>query len=283
MPGNRHTSVRSRQIANELRRYRETAGLSCSDAGAKLGVSGSKISRIETGASGFQIEDVAALLGLYHVPAAERRAIVELAKKSDEKGWWERQTGLPQNWKNLIEFEAKAKRLQNFENMFIPGLLQTAEYLRAIVEGIDNTLSEVELDTLVAARMARQIVLSRFYAPQFLAVIDETVLRRPVGEKGVMKRQLRHLLTATDAPHITLRIVPISAGAHAGLHGPFLLMDFEDEPDIVYVGNHYTELFLEEDQDLASYRLALRNILNAALAPGASAELIETIATEHDS
>ncbi|CAM02624.1 transcriptional regulator, XRE family [Saccharopolyspora erythraea NRRL 2338] len=131
MPGNRHTSVRSRQIANELRRYRETAGLSCSDAGAKLGVSGSKISRIETGASGFQIEDVAALLGLYHVPAAERRAIVELAKKSDEKGWWERQYDLPHRWKNFIEFESKASRIQNFEQVVVPGLLQTAEYIRA--------------------------------------------------------------------------------------------------------------------------------------------------------
>ena len=281
MPGNRHTSVRSRQIANELRRYRENAGLSCSDAGARLGVSGSKISRIETGVSGLQIEDVAALLGLYHVPAKERRAIVELARKADEKGWWERQAGLPQTWRNLIEFESNANRIQNFENMLVPGLLQTAEYSRAIIQGIDGTLSESELDGLVAARMARQLLLRRTHAPQFLAVIDETALRRPIGGPGVMQRQLHHLLAVSNAANISVRAVPFGANAHAGLHGSFLLLDFTEDPDIVYVGNHYTELFLEEEQDLASYRVALRNILNVALATGATQELIERIAVEH--
>ncbi|WP_190813637.1 helix-turn-helix domain-containing protein [Saccharopolyspora pogona] len=281
MPGNRHTSVRSRQIANELRRYREKAGLSCTEAGAKLGVSGSKISRIETGVSGLQIEDVAALLGLYHVPAAERHTLVELAKSADQKGWWERQTGLPQNWKNLMEFEAKASRLQAFETTFVPGLLQTPEYCRAIIQGIDATLTEDELDQLVAARMARQIVLSRSRAPQFLAVMDETVLRRPIGGSGVMKRQLQHLLNVADASNVNLLVVPVSAGAYVGLHGPFLVLEFDEEPDIVYVGNHYTELFLEEDQDLASYRLALRNILHAALASGATGDLISNITAEH--
>ncbi|MGI8305450.1 helix-turn-helix domain-containing protein [Saccharopolyspora hattusasensis] len=281
MPGNRHTSVRSRQIANELRRYREKAGLSCTEAGAKLGVSGSKISRIETGVSGLQIEDVAALLGLYHVPAVERHTLVELAKSADQKGWWERQTGLPHNWKNLMEFEAKASRIQNFETTFVPGLLQTPEYCRAIIQGIDATLTEEELDQLVAARMARQIVLSRSRAPQFLAVMDETVLRRPIGGSGVMKRQLQHLLNVAGASNVNLLVVPVSAGAYVGLHGAFLVLEFDEEPDIVYVGNHYTELFLEEDQDLASYRLALRNILHAALASGATGDLIRNIAAEH--
>jgi transcriptional regulator with XRE-family HTH domain len=281
MPGNRHASVRSRQIANELRRYREKAEFGCTEAGAKLGVSGSKISRIETGVSGLQIEDVAALLGLYHVPAAERHALVELAKSADQKGWWERQTGLPQNWKNLMEFEAKASRIRNFETTFVPGLLQTPEYCRAIIQGIDATLTEEELDQLVAARMARQIVISRRRAPQFLAVVDETVLRRPIGGSGVMKRQLQHLLNVADASNVSLRVVPVSAGAYVGLHGPFLVLEFDDEPDIVYVGNHYTELFPEEDQDLASYRLALGNILHAALAPRATSDLISSIVAEH--
>ncbi|PKW17183.1 helix-turn-helix domain-containing protein [Saccharopolyspora spinosa] len=280
MPGNRHTSVRSRQIANELRRYREKAGLSCTEAGAKLGVSGSKISRIETGVSGLQIEDVAALLGLYHVPDAERHTLVELAKSADQKGWWERQTGLPQNWKNLMEFEAKASRIQNFENMFVPGLLQTAEYSRAILRAIDDTLSEDELESLIATRMARQIVLTRSQAPQFLAVIDENALRRTIGGSGVMKRQLQHLLTIADTRNVVLRVVPTSAGVYVGLQGPFLLLEFQDEPDIVYVENHYTMLFLEEEQDLASYRMGLRNILGVALAPGATAELIKSVVGE---
>lgn len=280
MPGNRHTSVRSRQIANELRRYREGAGLSCTDAGAKLGVSGSKISRIETGVSGLQMEDVATLLGLYHVPAAERRSIVDLARKADQKGWWERQTGLPQNWKNLMEFENSAARIQNFEFVVVPGLLQTSEYSRAIIQGIDPTLSDHELDTLIATRAARQIVLSRTYAPQFLAVMDETVLRRTVGSPGVMKRQLQHLLTVAEAANVTLRVVPSSTGSYVGLQGPFLLLEFHEEPDIVYIENHRTALFLEEEEDLASYRMALRNTLDSAHAPNASVDLIASIVAE---
>jgi hypothetical protein len=159
-------------------------------------------------------------------------------------------------------------------------LLQTGEYCEALLHGTDDTLSNAELDNLVASRMARQTVLTRSTAPQYLAVIHEVALRMPVGDWGVMKRQLQHLLSIAERPNIGLRVVPTIAGAHVGLRGPFLIMEFLDEPALVHVENQITGMFLEEEVDLAGYRLALRNILNVALAPAATAELIAAIAAD---
>src|SRR5689334_20858746 len=125
MPGNSHTSVRSRTVAAELRTLRERSGLSCADVARTLGVSPSKISRIETGNSGLQPDDVAALLGFYQVPAPKRQELLDLLRRGDQKGWWERQAGLPQLWRALIDFENKATRIQNYEPLIVPGLLQT--------------------------------------------------------------------------------------------------------------------------------------------------------------
>lgn len=280
MSGNPHTSVRSRQVAAELRAIRERAQLSGAEVARRLGMSPSKISRIETGNSGLQIEDVAALLGLYEVPASTRDELLDLVRRSEERGWWTRQPGLPKLWRSLIDFEAKATRVQNYEALVVPGLLQTAEYSRAIIQGVAPTISEPELDNLVASRMARQTVLTRASAPQLFAVVDEGALRRPVGEPGVIHRQLHHLLGAAERPHVTLRVVPLAAGAHAGLRGPFVILEFSEEPALVYLENHGTEMFLEEEADLAAYRLVLGNILRVALAPAATAELIAQIAAE---
>ncbi len=123
-------------------------------------------------------------------------------------------------------------------------------------------------------------MLIRSSAPQFFAVVDEGALRRPVGEPGVMHRQLHHLLGAAERPHVTLRVVPLAAGAHAGLSGPFVILEFTEEPALVFVENQSTGLFLEEEADLAAYRLALGTMLHAALAPAATTELIVQIAAE---
>jgi transcriptional regulator with XRE-family HTH domain len=259
---------------------REKRGLSCAEVARTLGVSASKISRIETGNSGLQVEDVSALLDFYQVSAGKRQKLLGLLRRGDQKGWWERQAGLPHLWRTLIDFENKATRIQNYEALVIPGLLQTSEYSAAMIRGTEPTLSNAELDNLVASRMARQTLLTRATAPQFLAVIHEVALRMPIGEAGVMKRQLRHLLTIAELPNIGLRVVPTSAGAHAGLRGPFVILEFAEEPSLAFVENHDTGIFLEDDADLAGYRLALRNILNLALAPDATSELVVSVASE---
>lgn len=282
MPGNSHTSVRSRQVANQIRRLREQAQLSCSEVARTLGLSVSKVSRMETGVTGLRAEDVAAMLGLYRVSATKRQQVLDLLHRSDEKGWWQRQAGLPQLWRNLIDFEAKATRIQNFENMIVPGLLQTAEYCRAILHALDHTLSEEEVNQLVPARMARQALLTRHDAPQYLAVLDENVLRRPVGEEGLMSRQLLHLSGLAERPNVTVRVIPAVVGPYAGWYGPFLIMEFFEEPSLVHLENHGTGMFLEEHSDLSSYRRVLSDILSKALAPADSLDLIREIGAEAD-
>jgi hypothetical protein len=246
----------------------------------QLGVSASKISRIETGNSGLQVDDVAALLDLYEVSVGKRQKLLGLLHREDQKGWWERQAGLPQMWRTLIDFENKATRIQNYESLVIPGLLQTSEYSAAVIRGTEPSLSNAELDNLVATRMARQTLLTRVSAPNFLAVIHEVALRMPVGEAGVMKRQLRHLLAITERSNIELRAVPISAGAHAGLRGPFVILEFAEEPSLAFVENHDTGIFLEEDTELDGYRVAMGNILTLAQTPDATAELIGSVTSE---
>ena len=280
MPGNPHTSVRSRTVAAELRRLRERRGLSCAEVARTLGVSASKISRIETGNSGMQVEDVAALLGFYQVPEAKREELLDLLRRRNQKGWWERQAGLPHLWRTLIDFENKATRIQNYEYAIVPGLLQTAEYSAAMIRATEPTLSDAELDNLVASRMARQTLLTRANAPQFLAVIHEVALRMPTGGPGVLKRQMQHLLTMTERPNADLRVVSMGAGAHVGLRGPFVMLEFRDEPTLVFVENQNTGLFLEDEADILAYRVAFTNILNVALASDASADLITSIAAD---
>lgn len=281
MTDNPNPSVRSRQVSALLRSLREEQGLSGAEVAKALGMSPSKISRLETGNRGLRVDDVAALLGHYKVPEQKRAQILDQVRKAEDRGWWESQgLGLPQLWQALINFESRATRIQNFEALVVPGLLQTDEYTEAIIGSINKTLSKTELTNLVASRRARQAVLSRRDL-QFLAVIDEGALRRPIAESGVMRRQLRHLVDTSERPNITIRVVPLQAGQYAGLRGSFAVLEFEDEPSLVYTENQVTSMFLDEKEDIAAYRVALGNILHEALEPAESAELIANLAEEH--
>jgi transcriptional regulator with XRE-family HTH domain len=280
MPGNPHTSVRSRTVATELRKLREERALSLAEVGRMLGVSPSKISRIETGVSGLQAEEVATLLGFYQVPPAKRIELLELLRRSETKGWWERQAGLPKLWRAVIDYENRATRIRHYGPLIIPGLLQTSEYCEAMLRGTDDTLTDAEVGNLVATRMARAAVLTKSTAPQYLAVIHEVALRMQIGGPGVMLRQLLHLQGIADRSNVVIRVLPISAGANVGLLGAFMILELAGEPDLVHVENQITGMFLEEDADLAGYRLALHNVVGLALAADATARLIDSIAAE---
>lgn len=281
MSGEANPSVRSRQVSLQLRQLREERGLSGTEVAKALGMSPSKISRIETGSRGLNPDDVAALLGHYEAPETLRQQILDQVRKSVERGWWQSQgMGLPELWQTMINFESRATRIQNHEAIVIPGLLQTDEYTEAVIQSINKTLSKAELTNLVASRRARQTVLGRREL-QFMALIDESALRRPIAESGVMRRQLRHLADSGERTNITVRVVPLRVGPHAGLRGPFAIMDFDDEPSLVFIENHHVGMFLDEKEDIAAYRVALGNILNEALDPAESAELIKELAEEH--
>lgn len=278
MAANPNSSIRSRRVSAELRRYREVAGLTGAQAAEALGISASKISRLENGNRGLQIEDVAAMLGLYRVPERRREEILDLVRKSDDRGlWYSQGPKLPDIWQTIIDFERVATRIQNFEALFIPGLLQSADYCGAIIQGINEDITDSELNKLVGARMSRQAIL-RNKDLQFLAIIDEGVLTRVVGDEGITRRQLRRLVDEADRPNITLRVVPLARGAYPGLRGPFMTMDFESEPSVVYVENQTLGLFLEQAEEIAAFRQSLSNIASKALSAEESIDVIATAA-----
>jgi hypothetical protein len=280
MPPTPQTSVRARRVASELRQLREEADLTCTDVATMLGMSISKVSRMETANCGLPADDVAAMLGLYRVSALKRRELLDLLRRSDELGWWQRQAGLPQSWPTLMELESNATRLRNFENMLIPGLLQTAEYCRAMLQGVNTALSEDEVDHLVAARMTRQTLLSGSSAPDLVAVIDENALRRPVGASGIMRRQLLHLESVAGRPNVSLRVVQNSVGAYVGMRGAFMILEFCGEPDLAYQESHGAEMFLEEAADVTAHKQVMNAIVQSAVGATKSRELIRRIAAE---
>jgi transcriptional regulator with XRE-family HTH domain len=213
--------VRQRRVSNELRALRKKAGLTCKEVAEALGMSITKVSRMETGARGLYVDDVAALLGLYRVPARKREELLALVREGANRNWQQLQTGkLPTSWQDVIRFEAEAELMYSFEPQLVPGLLQTPEYARAIIRGANVELTNEETDMLVSARMTRHAILAKPDAPVLHAVIDEAVLSRPVGGPGVMRRQLQHLIASASAPNITLRVLPLRPAPRLGSPAP---------------------------------------------------------------
>jgi transcriptional regulator with XRE-family HTH domain len=280
MPRGRRTA-RSRRVSAELRRLRARSGHSCKTVGAALGISASKISRIETGRIGLQLEEVAALLGFYQVGKPEREELLELVRRAAEPGWWQVQgSRLPELWQELIDFERSATAIINYEPLLIPGLLQTADYASVLIAAANPALSEDEVETRVGARITRQALLGRLHPPRLHALLEEGVLRRVVGDSGLMRRQVRHLEDAATRPNVTLQVVPTAAGAHPGLEGPFVILEFDGDPTLVYLENRRGSAILEEDEDIAETTIALQHLQRIALSPEDSLALLAEVARE---
>lgn len=273
-------SVRQRRVSAELRTLREKRGVSCRQVAAALDCSESKISRMETGERGLYADDVAAILGFLQVPAGYRHELLALVRDGEERNWHEIHGKLPTNWKDLIRFENDATAILNYEPLVIPGLAQTPEYARALMHGIDPLLSENEVDTLVAARVTRQLILSRRQAPTVHLMMDDMVLRRPIGDPIIMRAQLEHLLNLSRRSNVVIQMAPFAAGAQPGLLGPFVILEFLAEPTLVHVESRGTSSFLEEEEHVSALKVAWRNILAVALSPEDSARLIASILGE---
>lgn len=273
--------VRQRRVSAELRELRKNAGLTCAEVAAALGTSITKISRMETGDRGLYIDDVAALLGLYHVPTKKRQELLDLVRHGADPNWWQlKPTDLPTEWLDLMTLEKDAVAIANFEPLVVPGLLQTSEYATALITGTNYELSESEVNKLVATRMGRQTLLSKREAPTMLAIIDEMVLRRPIGDPGVMQRQLQHLLTCAQRPNITLRVVPFRAGATPGLEGPIVIVDLGDGRSVVHLEARRAGTFLSEEPHVRATKLAVRELSAIAMAPDESLRLIASMVGE---
>ncbi|GAA1975249.1 helix-turn-helix transcriptional regulator [Amycolatopsis minnesotensis] len=273
-------SVRQRRVSAELRSLRRDRGLSCKDVAVGVDCSESKISRMETGDRGLYADDVATVLGFLQCPAAKRQELLALVREGEERNWHEIHGKLPTNWHDLIRFENEATAICNYEPIIVPGLAQVPDYSRAIMHGVNSRLSESEVENLVAARMTRQVIFSRRQAPVVHLVIDEMVLRRPVGGVEVMRTQLRHLLHLAERPKVSLQVVPFASGAHPGLTGPFVLLESPGSPALAYVESRGTSSFLEEGEHVDSVRVAWRELRAIALSPEDSGRLIASVSSE---
>lgn len=245
--------------------------MSTYQAAARLGWNQSKVSRIETARTKPEAGDVAGLLGVYGVDTATRAVLMELQKQATRLGWWT-EFGVFNG--AYVALEDEATQIQIWEPQIIPGLLQTADYARAIIAvGFPEDPDEVE--RRVRARAARQALLSRDDAPRLFVIVDESALRRPIGGRDVMQEQLTSLLEAMKRDKVRVRVLPGTQGAHAGLAGSFVLLSFEpDDPDVAYIENVGGDVYVEGAAQLDLIRLRWDRIVNVSLSEDESAKLI---------
>ncbi|MEV0184059.1 helix-turn-helix transcriptional regulator [Streptomyces sp. NPDC050625] len=280
-------AVRRRKLGAELRALRTGASLTSGEAARLVGWHQSKVSRIETGASGVKPADVRLLLDAYGVVDGQLRELLMVLAGSDDVGgrhhWWHAYRGvLPPAYRDFISLESQARGMRTLETSVVPGLLQTPEYARAVtqaaVSGFDD--AEERLDALVKVRLARQDVLRSQPPLELRAVLDEAVLRREVGGPDVMARQLERLVEAARLPQVRLQVLPFAAGAHIGITGPFVIFSFPSTSDLdVVVLDHLTSsLYLERKEDLQAYSEAFNTLRIHALSPEESLDYIAGIA-----
>ncbi|MGW4466500.1 helix-turn-helix domain-containing protein [Micromonospora sp. NPDC004704] len=273
-------AVAGRNVGAQLRELRVRRKLSLREVAAELDWPQSRLSRLEHGRQQVRTEEAAALLVVYRVTGDERAALLRQVERAAEPGWWEAAVGLSAESRTLIHLEAEATTIIGCEPLLVPGLLQTPDYTRAVMESCG--VRKVDTQPRIAARLARQAILTRDTPPALHALIDEAALRRPVGGPQVMARQLRHLVSASERPNITLRVVPLAAGAHTGLDGAFALLDFPRNRSVVYLDHKLTGLFLEERHQVEFFRREAVRLAEAALSPIASVNFITRVAGEYE-
>jgi hypothetical protein len=272
-------------LGAELRRLREAKGVSREDAGWAIRGSESKISRMELGKVGFKDRDVADLLTLYGVAGEqERSALLSLAREANTPGWWHRFNDVLQSWfQSYVGLEGASKLIRTYEVQFIPGLLQTEDYARAVTRLGHRSASAEEIERRVNLRMARQDVLTRPDPPWLWAVIDEAALRRPIGGVEVMRAQIKALIEATKRPNVKLQLIPFSSGGHAAMGGAFTVLRFPDQdlPDVIYIEQLTSALYLDKRDDVDHYAEAMELLCVDAEPPNRTAEILERVLEDY--
>ena len=243
-------------LGGHLRRLREEASITTERAASAIRGSHSKISRMEHGRVGFKDRDIADLLTLYGVTSGEEREVLlKLAREANTPGWWQGYSDILPHWvEPYFGLEAAASIIRIYELQFVPGLLQTADYARAIIR-LGNASTEEDVTRRAEARIARQEILTREDPPRLWAVMDEGALRRSFGGKAVMREQIRHLVDMCEHPAVTLQILPFQVGAHPAMGGPFTILRFSepDLRDVVYIEQLTSALYLDKVAEVDSY------------------------------
>jgi hypothetical protein len=283
--------VRRWQLAAALKGFREEAGLTQGQAVAALQRAGgrwseSKLSRIENHESGVRPREVEQLLDAYEVTdPAVREPLLSLAEAARERDWRTNYgPDLPESLRPLVSIENAVTAIRQFETMVVPGLLQTADYTRAVIETVDPAATTaIEVERRVARRITRQHILRRPQPPTFHLILDEGVLRRTVGTRSVMRDQLRKLVDLAEAPHMTVQVLPFEAGGGA-LRGPFTLLSLPDPAsDIVYGEGIVTgTVFVEDRETVRTCTLRFGMLTHLALPRAESLDALREAASSFE-
>ncbi|GLY73012.1 transcriptional regulator [Actinoallomurus iriomotensis] len=277
-------TVLRRLLGAQLRRLRERQGITREEAGYAIRASGSKMSRLELGRVGFKERDVADLLTLYGVTdETDRESLLALAQDANSPGWWHRYGDVLPGWfETYVGLEEAAALVRTYEVQFIPGLLQTEEYARAVISLGNSTAAQEEIEQRVSLRMTRQKLLTRGESPRLWAVVDEAALRRPIGGRDVMRGQLERLIEATKLPGVILQVLPFRVGGHTAEAGAFSILRFpeSDLPDVVYVEQLTSALYLDRRDDVDSYMEAMERLCVVSAHPDETAEILSRILQE---
>ncbi|MGW5057617.1 helix-turn-helix domain-containing protein [Streptomyces sp. NPDC004096] len=273
-------------VGVQLAGMREGVGLSQEQAARALGFSPAKLSRIEAGKGRKPPteDDVRSLLHLYEADDHEAAVLVKLLQRAGEPGWWQRYDKrlMPEWFDRLVGLQEAAAAIRTFEIQYVPGLLQTAAYTRAVVERGLPSASATEVERRVELRMRRRQLLARPDAPQLWAIIDESVLMRVLGSREVMREQLEHLVEMARYPHVTLQFVPLDVTNASAPAIPVTYLRFGglDLPDIVYLEHIRSANFLEDRDETEEYRMALDRLADEALNPRESVALLRSTLEE---
>ena len=281
-PGSGPTVLRI-LLGSQLRMLREVKGITREEAGYAIRASGSKISRMELGRVSFKERDVTDLLKLYGVDEDETATLVALATQANSPGWWHKYGDVLPDWFQVyVGLEEAASLIRLYEVQFVPGLLQTADYARAVVRLGQPGAAPEEIERGISLRMGRQELLTKPGGPRLWAIVDEAALRRPIGGKEVMRAQLEQLILATEEPQVTLQVMPFRSGGHAAEAGAFTIMRFPepDLPDVVYLEQLTSALYLDKRDDVEKYTEVMERLSVESESPERSVDILSGMLEE---
>ncbi len=271
-------TVRRMQVGARLRSLRLAKGITREQAGYAIRGSDSKISRMELGRVAFKERDVTDLLKLYGIEdAAEHARLLALAREANTPGWWHAYGDVLATWfQNYLDLEQATELIRTYEIQFVPGLLQTDAYARAVIMLGHGGATNEEIDRRADLRMARKQMLQRHESPRLWAVLDEAVLRRPIGGREVLREQIESLLAMCEQPSVRLQVIPFESGGHAAAGGAFTILRFPypDMPDVVYLEHLTSGLYLEKREDVDQYAAAMGRLTIEAEPPARTPELL---------
>lgn len=276
----RQTTIRGRELGERLQSAMTASGFTGTDLARRLGWSSSRVSRLLSGKRGVPEVDVVRFMTVCGIAEQEQERLLELCREANTPGLLQQHGDrMPRQLRTLIDHEDKATRISQFEPNFVPGLLQTGDYARALIRSAVN-VPGAEVEDRVEARLARQALFDRIPRVQCTFFLHEVALRIPVGAVDVMSEQLHHLLRMSVRSAISLRVVPVHVGGHAGLAGQFELMEFTRFQPVTYLDSETSSLFLEEPSETAAYRRVLAGLADNSLDEQQSRELIADLAVE---